>query len=340
MKVPFAFALSLAAVASLAAAAQAPQVEIRNAAIHVKIYVPDPTRGFYRASRFDWSGAIADLEFAGHHIYKAWFNSVNDATRDVGYEGDQIVVGPNTAMVGPVEEFQKAIGYDTAKPGETFLKIGVGFLRKVDDTAYQFAKHFDLVDGGTWKTMKTANSVTFQQVLGQPGTDYAYVYTKTIRLVGKDGTMQIEHHLKNTGKLPLVTPLYDHNFLTIDGRGVGPDYSITVPYAIKPTRAPDPKFSSIVGNKAEYLVDLKDKDRVAFGLQGFTDSPKDYDFRIENKGAQLAVRMVGDRPLSNASVWSIRSILAVEPFIDINAGPGQDFSWTYTYTYSELSSHH
>ena len=40
---------------------------------------------------------------------------------------------------------------------------------------------------------------------------------------------------------------------------------------------------------------------------------------------------------SNASLWSIRSVLAtVEPFIDVAAEPGKEFTWKYTYDYYAL----
>jgi hypothetical protein len=317
--------------------AQPPQAQIGNKQLHVTLYLPDAKDGFYKGTRFDWSGVIADLEFSGHHLYRPWFAYADPETRDVAYKDDKVVVGTNTAMTGPVEEFQTPIGYETAKPGDTFLKVGVGLLRKIDDKPYAFATHFDLVDGGKWTTHKTATSITFEQTLGNQGSDYAYVYTKTIRLTAENSQLVIEHRLKNTGKLPIVTKIYDHNFLTMDGIQVGSSYSISVPYKIEPTRLPDSKFVKIDGSTATYVADLQGQDRVAFGLQGFSADPKDYRFSIMNRTANVQVTITGDRPLSNASVWSIRSVLAVEPFIDIQADPGKDALWTYTYTYSKLS---
>ncbi|HEY0263137.1 MAG TPA: hypothetical protein VGC07_01320 [Granulicella sp.] len=321
-----------------ALAADPPSVELHNKQLRLKVYTPDAKAGFYQGTRFDWSGVIGDLEFAGHHLYRPWFNAVDPSVRDFTYTDTGITASANSAMVGPAEEFQKPIGYDTAKAGDTFLKVGVGILRKSDDAAYFFGKHFDLVDGGTWTTRSTANSVTFQQMLGKPGQDYAYLYTKTIRLVGSEAKLTIEHSLKNLGKVPIVTPLYDHNFLTIDGLNVGRAYTILAPYEIKPTRAPDPKFAGVEGHTASYHTDLQGQDRAAFGLQGFSSQVSDYDFQVKNASAHLAVRMQGDRPLSNASVWSIRSVLAVEPFIDVSAQPGEEFRWSYTYTYSTLEA--
>jgi hypothetical protein len=322
------FALSCQAIA------EPPQAEIHNKQLRLTIYLPDSQNGFYKGTRFDWSGVIGDLEFSGHHLYRPWFNSVDPSVRDYVYKGDDIVASANTAMTGPAEEFQEPIGYASAKPGDTFLKIGVGLLRKADDTPYFFGKHFEIADGGKRTIHKTAHSITFEQVLGGPASDYGYVYTKTIRLVGDSSQMVIEHHLKNTGKLPLETKLYDHNFFTVDGLGVGTADSVTVPYDIQPTRPPDAKFARIDGKTATYIADLKGEDRVAYGLQGFSNDPKDYNFTVVNRAAPVQVQIVGDRPLINASLWSIRSILAVEPFIDIQADPGKEFSWTYTYTYS------
>ena len=47
------------------AAAEYPQAEISNESIHARLYLPDPVNGYYRGTRFDWSGIIASLEFQG-----------------------------------------------------------------------------------------------------------------------------------------------------------------------------------------------------------------------------------------------------------------------------------
>ncbi len=334
MKEMIVLALCLFAPCAFGGQIDPPQAQIHNAQLKLTIYLPDAQNGFYRGVRFDWSGVIADLEFAGHHLYRPWFASVDPAQLDVAFVDGDIVAGPNAAITGPVEEFQQPIGYAAAQPGDTFLKIGVGLLRKADDSDYFFGKKFDLVDGGKWTVRRSPDAITFEQTLGGPNSDYGYVYTKTIRLVGDSSRMVIEHRLKNTGKLPIATPVYDHNFLTIDGLGVGPAYSVAVPYDIRSTRAPDSDLMRIEGKKVFYVAELKDKERAGCDLQGFSDDPTDYDFTISNKTAHLQVRIAGDRPLVNARLWSIRSVMAVEPFIQVQADPGKAFSWSYTYTYT------
>ena len=114
------------------------------------------------------------------------------------------------------------------------------------------------------------------------------------------------------------------------------DVTITVPYEIKSTRPPDSNAAVITGNQFAYAKAVENTDRVAGGLQGFGPTASDNDFKIENRRSGTGIRIQGNRPLQNASVWSIRSVVAVEPFIEVAADPGKDFTWQYTYTFYAL----
>ena len=52
---------------------------------------------------------------------------------------------------------------------------------------------------------------------------------------------------------------------------------------------------------------------------------------IKKTGA--GVRITGDRPLTRFGYWSIRTVVAPEPYIDLNIEPGQQFTWTSTFDY-------
>ncbi|MEO6910898.1 MAG: hypothetical protein ABI158_08240 [Edaphobacter sp.] len=54
-----------------------------------------------------------------------------------------------------------ATGYDAAKPGETFLKPGVGVLRRIDSKPYSFSTAYPIVDGGTWVSRVTKTRSSF-----------------------------------------------------------------------------------------------------------------------------------------------------------------------------------
>src|ERR1700749_2991534 len=121
---------------STALAQDYPQAEITNGQIHAKLYLPDAKTGFYRGTRFDWSGVISSLTFGGHDYYGPWFTKQDPAVRDFVYRDSDIVVSPESGSMGPADEFQTPLGFDAAKAGGTFVKVGVGVLRRPDNSPY------------------------------------------------------------------------------------------------------------------------------------------------------------------------------------------------------------
>src|ERR1700734_877329 len=75
-----------------AKAADYPQAEITNGQIRATLYLPDAQTGFYRGTRFDWSGFVSSLEYAGHNYYGPWFTKQDPAVRDFIYKDADIVV--------------------------------------------------------------------------------------------------------------------------------------------------------------------------------------------------------------------------------------------------------
>jgi hypothetical protein len=145
--------------------------------------------------------------------------------------------------------------------------------------------------------------------------------------------MTIEHSLKNTGRLPIRTNVYDHNFLVLDKAAPSPDFVISLPFEIKSSRPPAADMAKISGKQIAYTKLLQNQERVFFPIEGFSGESKDYDIRIENRKLGVGMRIVGDRPLASETLWSIRSVLSLEPFIDVTAEPAKSFDWKYTYTY-------
>jgi hypothetical protein len=330
----------LVLAAGLLAASDFPSTEITNGQIKAKIYLPDQNKGFYRSTRFDWSGVIGSLTYKGHDFYGDWFYKIDPAVYDFNYDDQGVVSAPFTAMVGPGEEFNTdgtALGFAEAKPGGTFVKIGIGVLRKPDDSRYDHSKTYEMVDPGKWTIKQNKDSVEFTHVLTDTASGYGYVYKKTVRLTKDKPQMILSHTLKNTGTQPIKTTVYDHNFLVLDKQPPGPDFSITFPFQIQAARPPNKDLAEIHGNQLVYLKALTDKDRVSVGnIHGFGDAAKDYDIRVENSKVGAGYRVTGDRPLSNVGYWSIRTVLAVEPYIAMSIDPGSDFTWNLTYDYYTL----
>lgn len=334
---------ALVAATGLAVFAQAPasppQVTLSNGELNLVVYLPDAERGFFRGTRFDWAGVIGRLEYRNHVFYQPWFSSMDLSTRDYVATGPEIVAGPNTAVTGPVEEFQRGLGYDDAAPGGPFVKIGVGVLKKpTDGSTYSTYRLYEILDGGKRTVDAKKDSITFTHELREPVTGYGYAYTKTLRLVPGLAEMRLEHTLRNTGTRRIETTVYNHNFLALDKLPVGAGFVVKAPYEIKSTRPPDAAFAQIRGKEVVYLADLTGTQVVSTPLTGFGPTAADYDFRIEHTKAGVGMRIVGDRTMSNATLWSMRATMGLEPFIAIGIDPGQEFTWTLTYTYYQLSA--
>jgi hypothetical protein len=71
-------------------------------------------------------------------------------------------------------------------------------------------------------------------------------------------------------------------------------------------------------------------------ITGFGSSASDNKIRIESVHAGAGMTIETDRPLWRESLWSIRSVVAMEPFIAVDVKPGAEFSWKTTYTYYTL----
>lgn len=326
-------ALLLIAVPALAA--DPPQAQISNGQITAKIYLPDAKDGYYRSTRFDWSGAVYSLQYKGHEFYGPWYDRIDPRVINWVHQGPEVVSGPCSALAGPVNEFQTPLGFDEVQAGGTFIKIGVGVLKKVEGTYNRYAP-YEVLDPGKWTVKRQRDSIEFRQELSDPNSGYAYLYRKLVRLISGKPEMVIEHSLKNTGKRALQSTVYNHNFVVLDKQPPGPDFTFRVPYPIQATREPKKELAEVRGNEVVYAKPLSGQDEVAVGFQGFSDSARDAEIVIENKKVGAGVKITGDRPLTRALLWSIRTVLAIEPYIAIDVQPGAEFTWKDTLDYYTL----
>ncbi len=327
--------LGAALVSSTNAVAASPQAEISNGVITAKMYLPDATNGYYRSTRFDWSGAIYSLEYKGHQFYGQWYDRIDPKVINWVHEGPEIVSGPCSALCGPVNEFQTVLGWTNSKPGGTFIKIGVGVLRR-DDGNYNRYKPYEVLDSGKWTIKQASDSVEFTQELADPASSFAYLYTKVVRLAAGKPEMTIEHRLKNTGQRAIQSTVYNHNFVVLDKQPPGPDFTFRVPFPIQTNRPPSRELSEIRGNELAIARPLAGQDELSVFIQGFSNSAKDHEIIIENKKVGAGVKIHGDQPVTRELLWSIRTVLTVEPYVAIDVAPGAEFVWNDMFEYYTL----
>jgi len=292
-----------------------PQAKISNGIIKARLYLPDAEKGYYRASRFDWSGVMPELEYKSHSYFGQWFEKYSPTIHD--------------AIMGPVEDFLP-VGYAEAKTGDPFLKIGIGIVTKPEEPKYSIVTPYKLINGGEWKVKTKKSEVEFTQTLNDKS--YSYEYKKTVELINGKPEMVLSHSLKNNGTKNIETNVYNHNFFVMDSQFIGKDYAVEFPFTLSGEQNGNGDFGKIESNKIIYQRELAKNEHLHYiNLTGYSNNAKDYDIKIENHKTGAAVRITSDQPVSRIAFWSAQKTICPEPYIHINIKPGETFTWKIYY---------
>jgi hypothetical protein len=314
-----------------------PKALLTNGKLDALVFLPDAKDGYYRSSRFDWSGVVGCVSLDGHKFFGEWFSQYDPLKNDSitgpveEFRSDDGPMGSNPARPGELSVRPGAIGYKEARPGETFLKPGVGVLRKVDDSPYQFGAAYPIVDTGTWTVKVGKRSVRFRQVVRGP-EGYAYVYEKTLTLDKNEPVMTLQHSLKNTGKKAIATYVYDHDFFMLDGESTGPGLVVRFKFEPKP-QGEIGAAAKIEGKDLVYVEALAPRKGVAGYLTGYSEDVRDFDFTVEDTRSKVGVQQTSDHSLARLYFWSTQTTICPEGYIQLNVAPGETSRWTLRYRF-------
>lgn len=299
-----------------------PKAEISNGIVNAKLYLPDANKGYYRATRFDWSGLIPYLEYDGHTYFGQWFKNYDPFNHE--------------SVMGPVEEFEP-VGYEKAKIGEHFLKIGVGTLIKPKEREYKSFNLYEVSNHGEWKLSKKPNQIIFEHILNSK--NYAYEYKKNVSLTVGKPELVLSHKFTNTGKKTIETRVYNHNFFFIDNKNIAKGYSVKFPFNISVSgrlKGID-EYAKITKNEIIYTKELPIGKQVYIeSITGYESNNQSYNLNIENTLTGAGVKIRGNRPLSNLKFWSINKTVCPEPYINIKAKPGETITWKISYSFYSI----
>ena len=315
----FTIILSLLLGSAAVADADFPRLQLDNGHLQVSIYLPDAEHGYYRGTRFDWSGIIERVDYQGHRFY-APLHADHDP---LGHD----------SVGGPAEEFAmfQPMGFAEAAAGESFVKIGVGLLARGDSDKYQFDGDYRLLRAGEWNIEHTTDRVEFsQELVGERG--WAYRYRKTIRLLPGEAEFEIAHRLENSGEKTIDINHYNHNFTLIDDLPYGPDYQVEFPFS---SAAPMPinEWARLRGNAIEVDRALGD---ASLWLPVFVgEDPGHYNAAlVRNMKTGAAVEFSGDAAITRMVFWAVERAACPEPFIQLRLESGQQREWATRYRFT------
>lgn len=292
-----------------------PSHTISNGLITAKLYLPNSENGFYRASRFDWSGIIYELKYKGCDYFGQWYPEHNPETND--------------AICGPVEEFAQ-IGYDGI--GEEFLKIGVGGLRQVSKKEYNRFFFYEMTNPGEWVINRMERKVEFIHII-KDVAGYSYKYTKSIALIEGEPELLIKHTLENTGGKLIKTEVYNHNFFTIGHRSISPDIKVKFPEKVdKASYSKEEDIVSIDENKIVFKRNLAPNESVMLWnvqKKAVMHSP----INIEDQELQAGVDIGSKTEYAKIHFWASERTCCPEPYVDVEVAPYRKFCWEFKYTF-------
>jgi hypothetical protein len=230
-----------------------------------------------------------------------------------------------TGGVGLCGEFgiETPLGYAAVKPGESFPKIGVGSLRRVDDAAYNFMREYPL-DPFAFEVHQEGNAVTFHA----PGCSvgpWRFDYTK--RLVVDDATLRIEYHLVNRGVLPITTEEYCHNFFRVADENIDERLVLECSFPLAP-QLNDPRAG--IEGRTLRLSDLHKGYLLLVQKEALPLEPVKWTLRLPGKAG---VAVTEDFPLHRFTLWSMTHAISPEFLIWLDVPPHAEKRWRRTYRF-------
>lgn len=287
---------------------------LASGGLELRVSLPDAEAGYYRGTRFDWSGIVMDARWKGIPLFGEFQDPRDPCKPDhVG---------------GTAEEFDPDGPESFGPVGEGFLKIGVGILRRGSEAPYDRDGEYEILESGRWSWKQDELGITFQQDCG-PVRGYACVWTKRVEFGEEPGVFHLRYRLLNSGDRPLTTEHYGHNFFRIGGRDV--DSSLTVRF---PPEFPLERLGGsesllrVFRNTLGFRRPLTDGEYVQFGVRL---EEKPISVSIWNEEVQLGVEITSSGPTHLFVLYATRRTLCPESYVRKTLAPGEVVEWSTTY---------
>jgi len=255
------------------------------------------------------------------------------------------------------------LGYKEARPGEPFIKIGVGVLVKGTCSAcdmyenYLFNSPYAFAEPPVWTLQRPQNNTIILEngALLHSKSLYGYHLRKEISL--NDNILAVKSTLSNWGEAAFTTPWYSHHFFSCDGQPLGPGYEVDL--NLKPTPSgtnmeslyDEPglmwwstpirnyaKISSLNGTAVGVEIKREVEDGKRIKVDFHKDDTTNGSFILKGCGLSITEQIpeLAD-PSSGVIMYSFglyieRTTLSPEPLILLHLEPGKSISWTQVLT--------
>lgn len=220
-----------------------------------------------------------------------------------------------------------------AKVGEQYPKFGVGLIRKENDEPYVFfgkyqIEHFPV-------EYRVADNVAEFKTATIPCMGYALSQWKKISVQGN--CLTVEYTLKNVGKKTVVLEEYCHNFLSIDGMAISPDYVLDIP-GLKHQGTEPKQYRgnghelNLIGNGCGFTFAKADPSVFEYPAQVESQSAP-FVWKLLHKGAKAYVKGEESYVPVRVNVWGTDHLISPEFIQRLELAPGETAAWTRKLTF-------
>lgn len=281
----------------------------------------NPNTGF----RFGRAAFIADITL--------------DGERHFGANEPKNLIHPSSGGRGLCCEYTADLSGEAAV-GEYFPKLGVGLIRKEEEEPYCFHKRYRDVREYPVSIEKGRDWARF---VTEPVSCMGYAVREERKISVSGNRLTMEVILENTGEKPILTGEYCHNFLSIDGMAITPDYHLDLPGLPElgvrdiPNLYPSPCNFHADGDGIEILRSETAVSLAEIPLCGLDSKKQPFSWRLSHKGAKAAVSVEEYLVPSKITLWETDHIFSAEMEHTISLAPGENKSWKRVYTFENLA---
>lgn len=220
------------------------------------------------------------------------------------------------------DEFEEPLGYAEARPGEPFLKIGVG--REIRRGGEGYTNRDRHAVAGVAEICLSKGDHFAEFTVGDALGDHAYKYVKRVSLEGEN--LVVSHILENTGRAELHTLWYSHAFLPV-GKSAPRLCVARECELVGGGVYARPEENS--AGKAEYRIVLGETGEKGGCCLFRTERAP----CVQELFCGVYYRAEGDRPAQELQVFANEKIISAEPKLKINLAAGEKQEWSFRYIF-------
>ncbi len=255
----------------------------------------------------------------------------------VRYQAHSYLFDRGSPMEFDIGERTVPPGFEGCRPGERFVKIGVGLLERESADPYRFAGTYPVRARPDTSVSIEKTRARFTQEL-EPREE-PLGYRLVVDLAVQGNSVKIDYALRNLGEAPFQTEQYLHNFSCFDNAPLSTDYSVSIDYAYE--------VCDSIGNRLDEpdtgLVRPVDPRTFGFDPSAAEERrklffrPTEGDARhrwsIDNEATGTGMTIEADRPPQISALYVTRDQISPEMNVTRTVEPNATARWTRCYEF-------